>query len=75
MKIIYFLRCANYSLAATLQMLRAIRADPDANIRTVIDTPNEDDDVIKACDKLLTSLAEARKMRFMWPDKLKKCRK
>ena len=41
-------------------MLRAISDDPGANIRMVIDTPNEDDDIMKACDKLLTSLAEAR---------------
>ena len=61
LKIIRSLRCANYSLAAILRMLRAINDDPAANIRTVIDTPNEDDDIIKACDKLLTSLAEARK--------------
>lgn len=61
LKIIRSLRCANYSLAAILRMLRAINDDPAANIRTVIDTPNEDDDIIKACDKLLTSLSEARK--------------
>ena len=61
LKIIRSLRCANYSLAAILRMLRAINDDPTANIRTVIDTPNEDDDIIKACDKLLTSLSEARK--------------
>ena len=61
LKIIRSLRCANYSLAAILRMLRAINDDPAANIRTVIDTPNEDDDIMKACDKLLTSLSEARK--------------
>ena len=61
LKIIRSLRCANYSLAAILRMLRAISDDPGANIRMVIDTPNEDDDIMKACDKLLTSLSEARK--------------
>ena len=61
MKIIRSLRCANYSLAAILRMLRAVGDYPSANIRTVIDTPNEDVDIIKACDKLLTSLVEARK--------------
>ena len=61
LKIIRSLRCANYSLAAILRMLRAVGDDPAANIRTVIDTPNEDDDIMKACDKLLTSLSEARK--------------
>ena len=61
LKIIRSLRCANYSLAAILRMLRAVGDNPAANIRTVIDTPNADDDIIKACDKLLTSLSEARK--------------
>lgn len=55
------LRCANYSLSAILRMLQAISNDPTTNIRTVIDTPKDDDDIIKACDKLLTSLSEARK--------------
>lgn len=40
-------------------MLQAISADPDIDIREAIDTPREDDDIITACDKLLTSLSEA----------------
>ena len=60
LKIIRSLRCANYSLTAILRMLRAISDNPAANIRMVIDTPNEDDDIMKACDKLLTSLSQAR---------------
>lgn len=60
LKIIRSLRCANYSLSAILRMLRALSADPEANIREAIDTPRADDDIISACDKLLTSLSEAR---------------
>ena len=55
------MRCANYSLSSILRMLRALSADPDTDIREAIDTPGEDDDIITACDKLLTSLSEAEK--------------
>lgn len=61
LKIIRSLRCANYSLSAILRMLHGLSADPEADIRQVIDTPGEDDDIITACDKLLTSLGEARR--------------
>lgn len=61
LKIIRSLRCANYSLSAILRMLRRLSANPEADIRQVIDTPEEDDDIITACDKLLTSLGEAKR--------------
>ncbi|MDO4276296.1 MAG: MerR family transcriptional regulator [Eubacteriales bacterium] len=60
LKIIRSLRCANYSLSSILRMLRAISQDPGTDIREAIDTPEQDDDIITACDKLLTSLREAR---------------
>ena len=34
-------------------------SDPNADIRTAIDTPEQGDDIIAVCDKLLTSLARA----------------
>ena len=71
--IIRSLRCANYSLAAILRMLQAISNDPTANIRVVIDTP-KDDDIIKACDKLLTSLSEARKNAVYVASQIEKMR-
>lgn len=61
LKIIRSLRCANYSLAAILRMLCALSGDPQVNIREVIDTPNEKDDIISVCDKLLTSLQNAER--------------
>ena len=64
LKIIRSLRCANYSLSAILRMLRALSDDPGANIRKALDTPKEDDDIIRACDKLLTSLNEAKSNAF-----------
>ncbi|WP_010267925.1 MerR family transcriptional regulator [Paenibacillus senegalensis] len=59
LKMIRALRCANYSLAAILRMLNALSRDPKADLRATIDTPEENDDVISVCDKLLTSLQVA----------------
>ncbi|MCB8818060.1 MerR family transcriptional regulator [Desulfosporosinus shakirovi] len=75
LKIIRSLRCANYSLAAILRMLSALSSNPQANIRQVIDTPKESDDIISVCDKLLTSLQNAEKnaqSMLIQIDKLKK---
>ncbi|MCG8401881.1 MAG: MerR family transcriptional regulator [Firmicutes bacterium] len=61
LKIIRSLRCANYSLTAILRMLSALSDNPQVNIRKVIDTPKENDDIVSVCDKLLTSLRYAEK--------------
>lgn len=59
LKIIRSLRCANYSLTSILRMLNILSADPGANIRIAIDAPQGNDDIITACDHLLTSLHHA----------------
>ncbi|SHN56619.1 MerR family transcriptional regulator [Desulfitobacterium chlororespirans] len=56
LKVIRSLRCANYSLSAILRMLNTLSNNPQADIRQVIDTPKESEDIISVCDKLLTSL-------------------
>lgn len=61
LKIIRSLRCANYSLEAILRMLRALSRDPNANIKQLLDTPRNTDDIISVCDKLITSLQAAEK--------------
>lgn len=55
------MRCANYSLSSILRMLKALSYDSNVNIRQVINTPNPDDNIITACDKLLISLNDAKK--------------
>lgn len=75
LKIIRSLRCANYSLAAILRMLGAISHNPDIDIRAVIDTPKQDDDIISVCDKLLTSLQEAEYNALEVMAQLKKMKK
>jgi DNA-binding transcriptional MerR regulator len=59
LKIIRSLRCANYSLSAILRMLRILSDNPQADIREAIDTSQDNDDIITACDNLLTSLNHA----------------
>ncbi|MHC1723836.1 MAG: MerR family transcriptional regulator [Aminipila sp.] len=75
LKIIRSLRCANYSLAAILRMLSAISLNPNIDIREIINTPKQDDDIISVCDKLLTSLQEAENNALDVLAQLKKMRK
>lgn len=59
LKIIRSLRCANYSLEAILRMLSHLSKDPRADIKSILDTPKSDDDIIAVCDNLISSLADA----------------
>lgn len=60
LKIIRVLRSANYSLSAILRMLSGLSGGASlADLRMTINTPREDDEIISACDTLLTSLEAA----------------
>jgi len=61
LKIIRTLRCANYSLSAILRMLSALSANPNVDIKNIIGFPNDNEDIITACDNLLISLDDASK--------------
>ncbi|MDC4240311.1 MerR family transcriptional regulator [Clostridium tertium] len=61
LKIIRTLRCANYSLASILRMINAISNSSEVDIKEVINTPDNNEDIVTACDKLLTSLNNAEK--------------
>ena len=58
--IIKSLRCANYSLASILRMLKALERDPGIDLREAITYSERDEDILTACDQLLDSLAQAR---------------
>lgn len=58
--IIHSLRCANYSLSAILRLLNALSANPEVNIHDAINTSKACDDIVTACDNLLTSLNHAQ---------------
>lgn len=75
LKIIRSLRCGNYSLSAILRMLNALSNNPGVNIREVIDTPKENDDIISACDQLLTSLKDAENNAIKMLTQLEKMKK
>ncbi len=59
LKIIRSLRCANYSLESILRMLNRLMKEPNADIETVLNTPNKGEEIISVCDRLNISLAKA----------------
>ncbi|WP_018752315.1 MerR family transcriptional regulator [Paenibacillus sanguinis] len=75
LKIIRSLRCANYSLSAILRMLNTLSRNPEADIRQVIDTPKENNDIISVCDQLLTSLHQAEQNAKIMLSQLEKMKK
>ncbi len=60
LKIIRTLRCANYSLTSILRMLNDTDKNQETNISVVLDAPANNEDIISACDKLVTSLNHAK---------------
>lgn len=61
LKIIRSLRCANYSLQAILRLLGHLSEDPEADLRSVLNTLDPKDDIISVCDNLIASLGAAEK--------------
>ena len=63
LKIIRSLRCANYSLSAILRMLNKLEKKQynksEKNMLDILNTPDEDEDIVLACDKLIVSLEKA----------------
>lgn len=60
LKVIRSLRCANYSLSAILRMLNKLESGMDSDkILDLLNTPDDDDDIVSACDKLIDSLKNA----------------
>lgn len=61
LKMIRVLRLANYSLEAILRMLNALEQNPLVNIKQVLNTPQNDSDIVSVCDRLIVSLQDAEK--------------
>ena len=59
LKMIRTLRLANYSLEAILRMLNALEHNPQIDLKQVLNTPQEDADIISVCDRLIVSLNDA----------------
>ncbi|MGN0379015.1 MAG: MerR family transcriptional regulator [Butyrivibrio sp.] len=64
LKIIRSLRCANYSLEAILRLLNQLSEDPDADVRVTLNTPQQSENIISVCDKLIISLSEAEENAY-----------
>lgn len=60
LKIIRTLRNAHYSMMSILRMLNRLDQG-DRNIREVIDTPGEEEDIVCAADRYMTALSLAEK--------------
>ena len=61
LKMIRTLRLANYSLEAILRMLNALERNPQVDMKQVLNTPQEDADIVSVCDRLIVSLKDAEK--------------
>lgn len=59
-KVIKTLRSANFSLSAILRMLISLQKDQNTNIEYTINVPHPDEDIISVCDRLITSLENAK---------------
>lgn len=59
LKLIRTLRCADYSLSAILRMLSTLKRSPDADIRTILNTPEANEPIVSVYDRLLASLRQA----------------
>ncbi|MGN0572951.1 MAG: MerR family transcriptional regulator [Acutalibacteraceae bacterium] len=64
LKVIRSLRCANYSLEAVLRLLRQLSENPEADIRSTLNTPEQSEDIISVCDRLIVSLSDAEKNAY-----------
>lgn len=59
-KIISSLRCANFSLISILRLLNNLDNNHNIKIEQVINTPNKEEDIVSVCDRLITSLENAK---------------
>ncbi len=67
LKIIRSLRCANYSLSAILRMLNKLKSGmykSEHNILNILNTPEDEEDIISVCDRLIDSLEKAIKNAY-----------
>ncbi|MDO5112486.1 MAG: MerR family transcriptional regulator [Clostridia bacterium] len=61
LNIIRTLRCANYSLSAILRLMNKLSNADTVEVANALNTPEADEDVLSACDRLLYALSLARR--------------
>lgn len=64
LKVTRALRCANYSLESILRLLQQLSENPDADNRAALNMPNQSEDIISVCDRLIVSLNEAEENAY-----------
>ena len=70
LKIIRSLRCANYSLEAILRLLQQLLKNSQIDIKSVLNTPKQSDDIVSVCDELIVSLSSAEQNAYELLDML-----
>jgi len=75
LQIILALRRANYSLSAILRMLSSVAENKDVDLQITLDTPSPQEEVVSACDALLTSLKKAKENAKEMEKTLKRMKK
>ncbi|MEA4964706.1 MAG: MerR family transcriptional regulator [Oscillospiraceae bacterium] len=56
LKLIRTLRCTNYSLSSILRLLHQLDGHTTRSVETILNTPEENEDIISVCDRLILSL-------------------
>mgnify|MGYP007112064160 FL=1 len=55
-----------------LRMLNAVSSNSTDNIKKIIDTPSESEEIITSCDRLITSILNSKKTASEMLDQLEK---
>lgn len=61
LRIVRALRCANYSIASILRLMRALDEGGRTDVRGLLDGREHPDDVVRACDHLCDALVSAKR--------------
>lgn len=61
LRVIRMLRQARYSTMSIMRMLRQLDQDQEIDVRKVLDTPGQDEDLVSASDKWLTALQQTER--------------
>ncbi len=75
LKIIRILRSANYSLEAILRLLNSLDQSQEPDIKSVLNQPDPDGDIISVCDRLIASLEKAKENALGLTAKIKQLQK
>lgn len=75
LKIIRILRSANYSLEAILRLLNSLDQSQEPDIKSVLNQPDPDEDIISVCDRLIASLEKAKENALGLTAKIKQLQK